>query len=1194
MAADSKSLFGRIAVAKGWIDQAAVDRCLSIQQAQQDDSPALGEIMVREGLLTGEQVVEILATQRRMRQASTITGYELIAKLGSGGMSTVYRARKESLGKIVALKILSPMLARNQDYIARFFREARAAAQLNHPNIVAGYDVGECNGYYYFAMEYVPGETLKQILKNEGKLAAERALNITAQVAEALRHAREKGLMHRDVKPGNIIITSAGLVKLADLGLAKAFHTDSSVTQEGRTIGTPDYASPEQARGELDVDIRTDIYSLGATLFHMITGRVPFTGSTPAAIFARHITEELPPLHVLRQEMPEPLARLIRKMMAKDRNRRQADPAELIGDIQQTIRELQAPQPPARTQRVRQPQTASKSKAPLIAGTLIALAALAGGAFLLTRNGDTRQIQRPPSDNGDTAVAPPEETPEQKAEKEAAAAYDSIKKAIAGHPDAHDRILAVCNAFLDKFGDTDTAGLVRELRSQTLQHRQAEAQQAIADTSAATGQLLAEHRYGDAFARWQQLRPDADRLDIGGQVDAEIDALNRRAENEFDQICAQAAERAKQGEFDAAIAMLDAAAARYGIEEVAQQARAASAQLEEQRKTAEVAGAAARRQVEQIKKETYGTVDTLVGELRFGEAEGNYRRLEESADPALLEALQPFLSQRREDIQALAALKQNIIENINAQPAIERTIQLRTGRPVKATKCSASGNSLTITFTHGSNEAETSVAWEKIAPQTLSELAAAAAPDDLLVQSLLAYYTGQYPLARRLLDDARQQEDAAERAARLLELYDEAAAVRLSANLHLALERAAQALEAGRLDDCLAILNEAAAGIAEAPGMRGQFKARIDQLKSQATEKLARRKIDMALQAAEQQDWPAVVKLLAEIDKEFSKVKVVQVDRRPEIENLRLRSERLLADPMMIEAIKAFIRLDDQRAVGLFTRISREREGSLAADARQFLEAFRITVNLPDDCATAIKNVRRDPDKWFRIMIYRSIRRKCPGSREEADARLRMGEIFLLPPPGGIARPAWARELFKDYVRDFRKYDNWSASGYTKLGEAESACENWPEAEKIFDTVVQKYPGEQPYCMHVMRLKAEHYAPDDPNKALAVLEKALQDYRAGGGRAWGEGCISLGRLYRDSLGKKDEAIEAFVTAFERFLGTDDYMSGRGALYSADLLVERNRKPEAVRVLARFASGCADKEGSYCVAAREKLRQLQGN
>ena len=209
MAADSKSLFGRIAVAKGWIDQAAVDRCLSIQQAQQDDSPALGEIMVREGLLTGEQVVEILATQRRMRQANTITGYELIAKLGSGGMSTVYRARKESLGKIVALKILSPMLARNQDYIARFFREARAAAQLNHPNIVAGYDVGECNGYYYFAMEYVPGETLKQILKNEGKLAAERALNITAQVAEALRHAREKGLVHRDVKPGNIIITSA-------------------------------------------------------------------------------------------------------------------------------------------------------------------------------------------------------------------------------------------------------------------------------------------------------------------------------------------------------------------------------------------------------------------------------------------------------------------------------------------------------------------------------------------------------------------------------------------------------------------------------------------------------------------------------------------------------------------------------------------------------------------------------------------------------------------------------------------------------------------------------------------------------------------------------------------------------------------------------------------------------------------------
>jgi len=1009
MPADPNSLFGRIALAKGWIDQAALDRCLSIQRAEAGEHTTIGEIMVREGLLTGEQVTEILATQRRMRGSQAIRGYELIAKIGSGGMSTVYKARKESLDKIVALKILSPSLARNQDYISRFFREARAAGQLNHPNIVAGFDVGESNGYYYFAMEYVAGKTLKQILAAEGKLAPERALNIAAQVAEALKHAHECGLVHRDVKPGNIIITASGVAKLADLGLAKAFRTDSSVTQEGRTIGTPDYASPEQARGELDVDIRTDIYSLGATLFHMVSGRVPFTGSTPAAIFAKHITEELPPLHVMRQEFPEPIARLIRKMMAKERDRRHANPAELIEDIQRTIRDLHAPQAGARARLVREQQRKVKLLPLAVAGVVVAALVVAGAVFLGNRN----------ESGPDTGISPPrpgatqpvgagggtEDTLAAKAEKQAKAAYNRLREAVAKHPDAHAKILAVCDSFLERFGDTETAGLVRQLRDETLQRRKTEARQVVERVTAAMPELLADRRYGDAIARWEELRPDAERLGIAEKIDAETAALARKAREEFDRIRAEANEKAEKGDFDAALAACRAAAAKFGIKEIADEARELAVQIEEKQEAAEAAVRAARQQLELIKKETYGSVDEVVGEMRFQKAEARYRQLEEGAAPALRAVLRPFLAERRADLQTLAALKRKIIESINAAPDTARTIRLRKGWPVKASKCRASNTGLTITVMQGGNDAEMSARWEKIAPQTLSELAAEAAPDDRIAQSLLAYYTAQYPLARRLLNDALQQEDQADRAAALLKRYDEAAAVRRAAELGTMIERARAAIDADRLDDCLAILKEAEAGLDKAPELRGEFAATIEQLKTQATEKLAGRKIDQAVEAAERRDWGSVVKLLAEIEEQFGAAKVVRVGRRPELEDLRRRSERLLADPMMLEAIRAFIKLDDQRARMLFTRIARERKGSLAADARQFLSAYKIKVNLPDgDCSDTIASVRRDPDEWFKIMVFRSIRRKCPGSRDEADARLRLGEVFLLPQPQGIDR----------------------------------------------------------------------------------------------------------------------------------------------------------------------------------------------
>ncbi len=259
-----------------------------------------------------------------------IPGYTLLRKLGRGSMGAVLLARQDSLGREVAVKVLAPRFARNERYVRRFFREARAAARLSHPNLVSAIDVGESGLYKYFVMEYVDGPTVAQVLARGGAMAPERAVAIAAQVARALDHAFVSDLVHRDVKPGNIILSTRGVAKLCDLGLAKELEEGGSESHEGQTLGTPDYIAPEQARGEADIDTRADIYALGATLFHMLTGQVPFPGPNPAVVMAKHITEPVPDPCRVRPEIPPSLAAVVRRMMAKDRLDRYQTPAEVL------------------------------------------------------------------------------------------------------------------------------------------------------------------------------------------------------------------------------------------------------------------------------------------------------------------------------------------------------------------------------------------------------------------------------------------------------------------------------------------------------------------------------------------------------------------------------------------------------------------------------------------------------------------------------------------------------------------------------------------------------------------------------------------------------------------------------------------------------------------------------------------------
>jgi serine/threonine protein kinase len=268
----------------------------------------------------------------------TVGGFEILARLGQGAMGAVFKARQVSVDRVVALKVLPQRFSKDKAYVVRFLREARAAAKLNHPHVVQGIDAGYADGYHYFAMEYVEGQSLQQVLRAEGRLAERRALELVRRIAGALAFAHDAGLIHRDVKPDNILLASDGTPKLADLGLAReAQRNDSSVTQIGTAIGTPDYIAPEQIRGEADLDGRVDIYSLGATLYHLVVGTAPYTGRTHAETMTKHLSEPVPDARRVASDVSPETAAIIRKAMAKKREARYASAAEMAADISRAL-----------------------------------------------------------------------------------------------------------------------------------------------------------------------------------------------------------------------------------------------------------------------------------------------------------------------------------------------------------------------------------------------------------------------------------------------------------------------------------------------------------------------------------------------------------------------------------------------------------------------------------------------------------------------------------------------------------------------------------------------------------------------------------------------------------------------------------------------------------------------------------------
>ncbi len=267
--------------------------------------------------------------------SKVIGGCQILKRIARGGMGVVYMARQLNLGRTVAIKILSEDLSKDRTYVQRFIHEARSAAVLSHGNIVHINDVGEHNGIFYFIMEYVEGENLREIMRREGPIAVGRTLEIAIQVAQALQHAHGRGIVHRDIKPENIMVTPEGIAKLTDMGLAKRVTPGAAneITHAGSILGTPFYMAPEQAKDFSQVDNRSDIYSLGVTLYRAITGMVPFDGRSPIEVMIKAIDGRHALVREVKHDAPPEVEALVEKMMHREPEKRFQSAGALIDAI---------------------------------------------------------------------------------------------------------------------------------------------------------------------------------------------------------------------------------------------------------------------------------------------------------------------------------------------------------------------------------------------------------------------------------------------------------------------------------------------------------------------------------------------------------------------------------------------------------------------------------------------------------------------------------------------------------------------------------------------------------------------------------------------------------------------------------------------------------------------------------------------
>ena len=331
-----ETILGRVFVDRGFVtsEELQAARELQRQRIEGETPSELGDLLIENQYITARQLERIRTEVEAEKSTQQIPGYKIKKKLGHGAMATVFLGRQLSLDRLVAIKVLPSKFSNNEKFIERFYKEGRAAAQLNHPHIVGAFDVGKAGDHHYFVMEYVDGDTVHDRILKTKRMNEENAIRIITEVAEALKHAHEKGFIHRDIKPKNIMLTTKGTAKLADLGLARALSDKEAAEAEaGRAYGTPYYISPEQIRGEVEIGPPADIYGLGATFYHMVTGKVPFDGKNPSSVMHKHLKNKLRPPDHVNPKLSPGTAQVIEMMMQKSRRKRYQNCDDLLVDL---------------------------------------------------------------------------------------------------------------------------------------------------------------------------------------------------------------------------------------------------------------------------------------------------------------------------------------------------------------------------------------------------------------------------------------------------------------------------------------------------------------------------------------------------------------------------------------------------------------------------------------------------------------------------------------------------------------------------------------------------------------------------------------------------------------------------------------------------------------------------------------------
>ena len=577
----------RAAIDRGFLTIKESVKGLEIQRdyEQAGQVVPLERIFVEADYLSKRQLHLLNESMAKAEALRHVGNYEILSKVGAGGMGTVYQAKDKKADRIVALKILSPAHASNKEYIERFLREAHSSGRLSHPNIVQGYDAGESNGQYYFAMEFVDGVTVASMLKEKQPVPEQQALDIAIQISKALEHAEENNLIHRDIKPDNIMIMKDGTAKLADLGLARLTKGDPGA-QEQRIFGTPYYASPEQCQGVEELDPKTDMYSFGCTLFHMLSARVPFDDETPEEIMGRHIHDKRPYLKDQNVQLSHGISKIVRKLMAVNKRDRYPSMMGVTTDLT-LVRMGRSPRLGKRSRydgggdhRYRsetgswrtRPVNRRKNVVQISVCICAGIAVLIGLFFLF------RYLAAPSSSDADP---PPDASAAGQKSKTKPAHEIFLDNILAKRKTLReDRFIEKLRSVGDEYPNTPSASRAAKLAGEVSKAMDAAARKRLDAMAAAARVLRKQHRYQEAIDKVSGLPEKYERLPAYDEARQLSLTIGREAEQEFRKIAAAAGKLAARKRFADAAALYEPVMETFGIAGLKRRAEKKIASLE--------------------------------------------------------------------------------------------------------------------------------------------------------------------------------------------------------------------------------------------------------------------------------------------------------------------------------------------------------------------------------------------------------------------------------------------------------------------------------------------------------------------------------------------------------------------------------------------------------------------------------------